>query len=101
MKTIYKLLILLALLLGIAWTTKAQDTTRTPIGMDIDFAHVYIRKDTIHNISFIYNYYPTKMYFSVNGGKVFLLARKQVITTWSAHFDLIVTRKKYKRIYKI
>ncbi len=80
--------------------SNAQDTTRTPIGYDIDYAHVYVRVDTIHSLSYIYNYYPHKMYFSVNKSKAVLVQRKAVITVWAVHFTLTASRKKYKRIYK-
>jgi hypothetical protein len=62
-----KKLILLILIIVGSVTSNAQDTTRTPIGYDIDYPHVYVRVDTVHGLSYIYNYYPHKMYFSVNG----------------------------------
>ena len=101
MKTLVKLFILWLFLLGIAYVTKAQDSTRTPIGYDIDYAHLYIRIDTVHGLSYVYNYYPCKMYFSVNGSKAVLVKRKAVFTVWSTHFTVIVSRKKYRREYKV
>jgi hypothetical protein len=100
MRTFKILLITLAILLGIAYATKAQDTTRTPIGYDVDYPFVYARKDTIHGMTQLYNHYPHKMYFSVNGGRALELRRGGVLTVWSNHFTCTVTRKKYKRIYQ-
>lgn len=103
MKTTYKLLILSAILVFLllfAHVTRAQDTTRTPIGYDIDFPFIYARKDTVHAMTQLYNHYPHAMYFSVNGGKAIELRRGQVMTVWSNSFVLTVTRKHYKRTYK-
>lgn len=104
MKTLKRLLILLLvlfLLLGVAHLTRAQDITRTTIGYDVDYPFVYVRKDTIHGLTYLYNHYPHKMYFSANGGKATLLPRNQVMTVWSKHFVLTVSRKKYRREYRI
>lgn len=95
-----KLLLLILIVIGSVNSIQAQDTTRTPIGYDIDYPHVYVRVDTVHGLSYVYNYYPHKMYFSVNGAKAVLLPRKQVMTVWSIHFTLATSRKYYKRIYK-
>lgn len=97
MKKIYKLLVFLLL---IAHLTRAQDTTRTPIGYDVDYPFVYARKDTIHGMTQLYNHYPHKMWFSVNGGRSIELNRHAVMTVWSSSFVLVVTRKKYSRTYK-
>jgi len=96
-----KKLLLLTLIIVGNFTANAQDTTRTPIGYDIDYPFVYVREDTIHGLTYLYNHYPHKMYFSVNGGKATLLQRHQVMTVWSNHFLLVASRKKYKRDYKI
>ena len=100
METLKRLLILL-LVLGIAHLTRAQDTTRTPIGYDVDYPFVYVRKDTIHGLTYLYNHYPHAMYFSANGGKTTLLRRNQVMTVWSNRFTLTVSRKKYRKSYSI
>ena len=89
------------LLFGIAYTTKAQDTTRTPIGYTLDYAHLYVLVDTIRNMSQLHSIYPRKMIFSINGGKAQELRRGGVLSVWSNHFTVTVTRKKYKRIYSI
>jgi hypothetical protein len=100
MKILKILIVILALLLGFAHFTRAQsDTTRTPIGYDIDYAFVYARKDTVHCMTQLYNHYPHKMYFSVNGGRAMELKRGQVMTVWSCRFALTVTRKNYKHTY--
>lgn len=96
-----RLLLLILVLIGSATSTQAQDTTRTPIGYDIDYPHVYVRVDTVHGLSYIYNYYPTRMHLGINGNRVVLVRRKQVITVWAIHFTLTASRKKYKRTYKI
>ena len=101
MKTFIKLSILLAFLLFIAYTTKAQDTTRTPIGYTLDYAHLYVLVDTIRNMSQVHSIYPLKMMFSINGGKAQELRRGGVLSVWSNQFTVTVSRKKYKRIYSI
>jgi len=101
MKTFIKLLMLLAFLLFIAYTTKAQDTTRTPIGYTLDYAHLYVLVDTIRNMSQLHSIYPRKMMFSINGGKAQELRRGGVLSVWNQKFTLEVTRKKYLKTYKI
>jgi len=101
MKTLIKLSMLLSFLLFIAYTTKAQDTTRTPIGYTIDYAHLYVLVDTIHNMAQVHSIYPRKMTFSINGGKEQELRRGGVLSVWANHFTVTVTRKRYKRIYSI
>lgn len=100
MKTIYKLLILSFVLL-FAHVTRAQDTTKTDIGYDLDYPYVHIKIDTVHSLARIYSYYPHAMLFSVNGGKAVKMKRKEVMSAWSEHFTLMVIRKNYKRTYQI
>jgi len=88
------------LFLLIALNSNAQDTTRTPIGYTIDFPHLYVLFDTINKMAQIYSYYPSKMFISINGGKALIIQKRQVLTVWSNHFTVTVTRKKYKRIYQ-
>lgn len=103
MKKLLILTAILAALLLFAWETRAQDPeiTTIPIGRTIDYPHVYILVDTVHNMSQVYNYYHCKMWFSVNGGKATLLPRAQVMTVWSTAFTLTVSRKKYRKTYNI
>lgn len=98
MSLFLKLLALLAFLLGIAYA-KAQDSTRTPIGYDIDYPFLYARVDTIHSMTQLYNHYPHKVFISVNGGRALEVPRRGVITVWNNHFIVTVTRKKYSHKY--
>ena len=84
----------------VAHCSMAQDITRTPIGYDIDYPYVYVRQDTIHNMAQFYNHYPHKMFISINGGKAAVIQKRQVLTVWSNHFTVTVTRKKYSHLYK-
>ena len=101
MRTFLILSAILLLLLLVAWETRAQERTPTKYGYTLDFAHVYVEVDTIHHTSQVFNYYHCKMWYSVNGGKATELKRAQVMTVWSNRFTLTVTRKKFKRVYKI
>jgi len=93
--------IILILFTLLAYTTKAQDTTRTPIGYTLDYPHLYVLVDTIRNMSQVHSIYARKMTFSINGGKAQELRRGGVLSVWSNHFTVTVSRKKYKRIYSI
>ena len=88
------------LFLLIAFNSNAQDTTRTTIGYTIDLPHLYVFVDTINKMAQIHSYYPHKMYISINGGKASVIQKRQVLTVWSNHFTVTVTRKKYSHLYK-
>ena len=94
--------ILLITFLSLSLGLKAQipDTTYTPIGYTIDLPHIYVLVDTINKMAQIHSYYPHKMFISINGGKASVIQKRQVLTVWSNHFTVTVTRKKYKRIYQ-
>lgn len=99
MKTILTL-ILLSLTLGL----KAQ-TKNTSEGRTIVIEGLYVRVDTIHHQTRIYNHRKGKwsrnVYISINGGKESLLPKGGVQTVWSTSFQLTVIRKKIKTTYKI
>jgi len=88
------------LFLLIAFNSNAQDTTRTPIGYTIDLPHLYVLVDTINKMAQVHSYYPHKMFISINGGKASVIQKRQVLTVWSNHFTVTVTRKKYKHLYQ-
>lgn len=97
----FKVLSICVFLFGCTFAANAQDTTRTAIGYDIDYPHLYVRVDTIHHHTYLYNYYGKAMYFTIGNGDAFLVKNKAVFMVWrDGDFILTVTRKKYKRIYQ-
>lgn len=95
----HKTIILTLLFLIVFAAAYSQDITRTDVGYEIDYPHLYVRVDTLHNMSYIYNYYGTKMYMSLNGAKAQIIKPKQVFTVWALHFTATVSHKRYRRIY--
>ena len=94
-----KHLLLLTLLIG-SLTAYCQDTTRTPIGYEIDYPHLYVLVDTVHNMAHVHSIYPHKVFISINGGRALEVKRGGVLTVWSNRFTVTVTRKRYRRIYQ-
>lgn len=92
---------ILTLFLLISLNAYSQDTTRTPIGYDIDASYLHARIDTIHSHATIAHFYHRKAYVSINGGKASLLRRGEYITAWNIHPIVVITRKKFKYNYQL
>ena len=94
-----KNLILLTLLIG-SLTAYCQDTTKTRYGYDIWYDSLFVRIDTVHLVSQVFNYYDGSIYVQVDSFDTKLIPKNQVFTVWSNHFTVTVTRKRYRRIYQ-
>ena len=93
---------LIILLTITSLSARCQDTTYTTTGYEIDFASIHIKVDTLHHICRVYNFFHRKMYFAIDNRKAILLpAMGGVTTVWREHFTIIVTRGRYREVFKI
>jgi|GEM_PF-2427227 len=100
-----KNLLLLTLIICLPLLSYSQDTIRTSRGYNIDYKYLYLRVDTVHNITQAVSYFRGVHSFSIKIKEKYLhknmaLRYRNPFTIYGIHGEIIVERKNYQYICK-